>query len=89
MHDVDTVQALFVKLLAFPSLLRFSALPTLFLSSDFTARGGTSSVTRIFVRFGGPRFGAFNIAGASAIAGARARKEDGHTSNPPRQRLSS
>lgn len=69
MHNPDSVQVLFSKLLAFPSLSRYAGLPALFLSSDFTARGGSSSVTRFFVRFGGPRFGAPNLMGPSAIAG--------------------
>ena len=75
MHDPGSVQVLFSRLLTFPSLLRYAALPTLFLSSDFIARGGSSSVTRIFVRFGGPRFGVSNLKGPSAISGARKMAE--------------
>ena len=71
MHDPANVQVLLSRLLASPSLERFAALPRLFLSKDFRAHGDSSSVTRMFVRFGGPRKGAPNVITSDALNGER------------------
>ena len=60
-RSIGDVEVLLRHLIRHPSLASFAAWPRLFLSNRFVEGNGPSDVTRLFVRFGGPRGGAPNV----------------------------